>query len=198
MPRKQSPRGRSPDLAPLLATLTQASRELRQLHTDPTDAQRRAKSVFWSVFRDGSIPAPTQVDLATALRYVTQEPHLRDWWSLPGFPEWFGNSREFAERISWLETLALDSLEDILRSKQVSPQSILTAAKLVLEISDRVPRGRSTAADTATTSDTEISSMSKEQLREFIQSRVTKLLPASTDTPSTQPTTQVQHESDRK
>jgi hypothetical protein len=177
---KRNPPGRPADLSPLLATLTAASRELAtQTFPEPTEAQQRAKSTFWSTFRTGDIPPPTApVDLATALRYGGDK-RITEWWEVPGFRDWFSNSREFAERVAFLEVLALDALHDILRSKQTSPQAVLTAAKLVLEMADRMPRSRSGTAPDSPGTDKRVSEMSKEELTEYIRSRVTKLVPPS-------------------
>ncbi len=157
----------------ILAKLTQVSRDL-SLFEAPTAEQRRAKERFWSPFMQGDTPVPHPIDLATALRYGGDS-RIRQWWGLPGFIDWFTNQQEFRERIEFIAHLALDGIEEVLRDRMATGSAKVAAAKLALEVANKLPRAGKAAEEFA---DGKIAEMNKQELEQFIQKKLL-LLPGN-------------------
>lgn len=165
------PAGRKDKLTTdILARLTQASRDL-SLFEDPTPEQRKAKERFWAPFVSGEVPAPPTMDLATALKFAGDR-RLRAWWDLPGFQDWFLNREEFKERVEFIAHLALDSIEGVLTDRGAPPSARVAAAKLALEVANKLPR---TAQTTERFADEKINEMDRAQLETFIKRKLSLL-----------------------
>lgn len=148
----------------LLETIQQVVSSRADSGFTPTNAQKRVKSAFWTHFGTGSsIQAPTEPTLAIAASF---DPQLRQYWTQPGFKEWFWNQSEFDERLDFLAQVALDELESILSNRQVAPSAKLPAIKIALELSGKLG---SKSAESGEFADAKIASMDRKQLEEYIQ-----------------------------
>jgi hypothetical protein len=103
----------------------------------PNDAQRKCKSDFWAVYGADGMPVENPT-MATALD-ITNETRLPNWWSQPGFKEWFLNKEEYRQRMDYLMHLGFDALERVLRTSQ-SDTAIVSAMKLLIAANDKMPR----------------------------------------------------------
>lgn len=137
----------------------------------PTEAQRRAKSNFWSFFASGEALPPTQVDLATATKYAGDK-RVSEWWSLEGFADWFANRDEFRQRVEFLADLALDELYKLIKDSETQATAKVAAIRMIMDvgkkISQKAPTEESVVGE-------KIASMDKKELEEYIKSRLSKL-----------------------
>lgn len=131
----------------------------------PTDAHKKAKSAFWYAVAQGSVPQDNlEPDLSIALKFANDS-RIRQYWDLPGFIDWFYNREDFRRNAEYLGALALDQLEPMLSSVTVDSKTRLAAIKLALEVSGKLQKAESEPVDE------QISKLTKEQLREFINKR---------------------------
>lgn len=130
---------------------------------NPQDAHRRAKSAFWAhFFQSGTLP-PANIDIAVAVRFSGFS-EVSEWWSIPGFPEWFQNGEEFRQRVEYVSNLALDVLYTVLSDGAARTGDKLAAAKMALEIASKFPK----SAPKEQYADEQIAGMSTKELEEFI------------------------------
>lgn len=132
----------------------------------PTDGQRRAKSAFWQRFNENPLCDPSDVSLSVVLKFV-QDTRIEKWWGSVGFREWFQNHNEFRDRLEYLSHKILDSLEMVLDDPKAQANAKVNAAKLILEASRKLPR----QAAKVEFLDSQVASMDKKQLQEFINKR---------------------------
>ena len=147
---------------------------LSELVFTPSVSQKKLKARFWNrraqlQLTDG---APTLVEVAGLIK----DKRLPDWWQEPGFKEWFRNEEEFKERVEYLANLALDTIEEVLTSSVARESSRIAAAKLMMELGSKLPKGTPDVVYT----DEKINSMSEEQLMEYIQKSTPKLITVET------------------
>lgn len=153
----------------ILTQLAQASKDL-SLFDKPTSDQRQVKERFWAPFMRGDIQVPQKVDLATALRYGSDR-RISQWWDIPGFQDWFLNSEEFKDRVEFIAHLALDGIEEVLRDRTATASSRVAAAKLALEVANKLPKG---AGSEGKYLDEKINEMDSKELEKYIQSKLTQ------------------------
>lgn len=156
------------DLTKLHASLSKAA---DVVSFSPSEAQRRAKSNFWSYFASGEALPPTHVDLAIATKYAGDK-RIGDWWQLEGFAEWFANKDEFRQRVEFLADLALDELYQLIRNPGTQATAKVAAIRMIMDVGKKVaqkaPNEESAAGE-------KIASMDKKQLEEYIKSKLTRL-----------------------
>jgi hypothetical protein len=152
------------DIISKLATVT---RDL-SLFSKPTPDQRQAKERFWGLFMEGDMEVPAQPDLAAALRFG-QDKRISGWWDIPGFQDWFLNKQEFKDRVEFMAHLALDGIQDVLLDKTATPASRVAAAKLALEVANKLPKAGSNESRYL---DEKINEMDSKELERFIQSKL--------------------------
>lgn len=137
----------------------------------PNEAQRRAKSNFWSFFASGEALPPTQVDLAIATKYAGDR-RISEWWQLEGFADWFANKDEFRQRVEFLADLALDELYRLIKNSDTQATAKVAAIRMIMDvgkkISQKAPSEESQVGE-------KIASMDKKELEEYIKSRLSKL-----------------------
>lgn len=155
----------------------------------PSADQRRARAAYWasaaSEGQGGYSGHSASPDLAAALRFAGDK-RVAEWWDTPGFPEWFGNSTDFAQRVEYLAQLALDEIEHILagtgaNSLVVKPTDRLAAAKMVLELGRKFPNSQASGQYL----DAKIAEMSRAQLEEYIARSSALLVSATPSSPGT-------------
>lgn len=105
----------------------------------PTYEQVQIKTAFWHKFSTSPTVDLSAITLSTVQKFVS-EPRLDRWWHVYGFKEWFLNEDEFAQRATSLAHMALDSLEDILSNPDANPSARVNAAKLAMEIANKMPQ----------------------------------------------------------
>lgn len=137
----------------------------------PTEPQRRAKSNFWSFFASGEALPPTNVDLATAVKYAGDK-RIAEWWSLEGFADWFANKDEFRQRVEFLADLALDELYHLIRDPDTQATAKVAAIRMIMDVGKKVAQKAPTEESAVSE---KIASMDKKQLEEYIKSRLTQL-----------------------
>lgn len=137
----------------------------------PSEAQRRAKSNFWSFFASGEALPPTQIDLSIASKYAGDK-RIAEWWTLEGFTDWFSNKDEFRQRVEFLADLALDELYQLLRNPNTQATAKVAAIRMIMDVGKKI-------SQKAPTEDSvmgeKIASMDKKQLEDYIKSRLSKL-----------------------
>lgn len=139
---------------------------------NPTDTMRKCKSAFWVIKGDSQFgDVISQVSLAEALR-VTGENKLKNWWSQPGFVEWFLNNQSFRQRAEYLADLAMDTVEQILSDPESNPNARINAAKLIMEVAQKLPKQQAQVK----LADQFINNMDIKQLTEYINKNAPKLL----------------------
>jgi hypothetical protein len=145
----------------------------------PTPAQRRAKAAYWSTyFQSGNLP-PTQVTPAHAAR-VSGYSEVQKWWASQEFQDWFLNGEEFKQQVEYTSALALDFIQATIQDPLARPADRLAASKLALEVSNKFPKGKQSESD----SQDPLSSMSRQELEQFIANKLTKLQPSSKEEPA--------------
>lgn len=136
----------------------------------PDDAQRRAKSNFWTYFAtEEGVTLPPTPDLALALRFGADS-RITRWWILPGFQDWFLNREEFKQRMEYLSNLCLDQLETILTTTSSANSDKLNAIKLIMQVARKTPT--SSDPDTTKYADDKIGKMGRVELEEFIRRNI--------------------------
>lgn len=153
--------------ADILARLNHITKDL-SLFTSPTVDQRTAKSRFWAPFMSGDVGVPANIDLATALKFASDS-RIKQWWSLPGFVDWFTNQEEFKERVEFIAHLALDGIEAVLKDPMATGGAKVAAAKLALEVANKLPKA---SKDDGEFADKMINKMSKTELTDYISQKV--------------------------
>lgn len=95
---------------------------------------------------------------------------LNEWLAEPGFRDWLLDNNEYADRLEYLNNLALDRIEGILLGDS-SDKDALNAAKLLMEASGRMAahKQKQEFADKA------IQSMSEDQLRKYLEGKGVKV-----------------------
>lgn len=138
----------------------------------PSDAQRRAKSNFWSFFAAGNALPPTDVDLAMASKYAGDK-RIEEWWKLDGFPSWFSNKDEFRQKVEFMADVVLDEFFSMIRNPGTQATAKVAAGKVILEAAKKL--NQKAPSEDAQVSE-KIAKMSKEELEAYIRSRMDKLL----------------------
>lgn len=154
----------------------QNSKAQELLVFSPTREQKQAKATFWSGVEKDSITDLSQITQEMAETHG-RDSRIGNWWGIPGFREWFCNWDEFRQRLEFLANHSLDQLETLLSDEKVNANAKVAAIKLIMELSKKVP---SKGAQEQYL-DEKVSQMNKEQLEEFLRSRVTRLIPTDTD-----------------
>lgn len=146
----------------------------------PNREQQQAKATFWSFFmsRDVSVSAgDPQVD--KAVRY-SRDKRVREWWTKPGFQEWFYNKDEFRQKTEFLKNASLMHLESILIDPKAQASAKVAAIKLILQLAGEL-RTENTGEKFA---DEKIAQMGREELEKYIRDNATKLLQDQGESPN--------------
>lgn len=133
----------------------------------PEESMVQTKVKFWHKFSQIAMADPSSISLEMALRY-TDDNRLKRWWGLNGFKEWFMNEDEFVVNIQFIAYKALNTLDEILGDSEASAAARVNAAKLALEVADKMPK----KYDKIAYKDTKIHEMDEKQLDEFIRRRI--------------------------
>ena len=135
---------------------------------EPTPAMSKAKSTFWSNASHLDKDAVVNFTLAMQLCGTAT---LKNWWSLPGFQEWFSGRNEWNNRVQYLAMCGLDVAEQLLHDRRTTPASKVQLIKLFAELADKVP----SKAKEIRYVDAGIANMDAKQLDDYI-SKNTKLI----------------------
>ena len=138
----------------------------------PTQAMRRVKAAYLASTQDNPLFSgePT---LAHVLQ-ITNEPRMSQWWSVPGFRDWFRNGDEFRQRVEYLANKALDVVSEIMDQEDATPTARLNAAKLMIEAAGKLPRGGSGGEKFI---DERIQEMNRKELEAFIRKAIPTVTP---------------------
>jgi hypothetical protein len=140
---------------------------VEELIFTPTLLQKRLKAEFWVAYNDNPLVSLDQISLLEANTYVRTR-KLNNWWSIPGFRDWFLNRSEYRERLEFLFNLSMDAIEEILLSTDPKVQSArVNAIKIIAELGNKYPRGVNKGEGQYL--DSAIASMDKAQLEVFLQ-----------------------------
>lgn len=140
----------------------------------PHPSQRKAKSAFWVKFSSNPIADASNITQELIVRFTGEE-RVRKWWKVSGFKEWFCNEDEFVERVDYLANLALDTMEEILSNPDSNPSARINAAKLTMEIANKMPQ----KFQKQIYLDEQIQKMDASQLEAFIKKASPELLTAA-------------------
>lgn len=119
---------------------------------------------------------PTEGITEPLVAQFVHDTRLPAWWSIPGFQQWFTNNQEFTQRVGFIADLALDEMENIIRSNLVTAQVKTPLIKLAMEMAGKIPKNR--AQDTESEEDV-ISKMSRAELEEYIAKKMPMLVPTT-------------------
>lgn len=164
----------SNDINKLLKAVTGAAVDISTY--EPTDDQRRAKSAFWAAVADAKLVLPEEGPDLPLVSRIVSDTKLSIWWGIPGFIPWFSNKQEFLQRVDFIANLALDEMENILRSNLVTAQVKSPLIKLAMELGGKMPKLRSEAPES---DDEVIDKMSRAELEEYISKKMPVLVPTS-------------------
>jgi len=171
MSKKPSP----PDSKILPTSVASQIQVADSLLFKPSYEQVQIKSAFWAKFSANPLVDVNQISLPTVQRFVP-EPKLARWWQMFGFQEWFLNESEFTERVTSLAYLALSALEDILTNPDANANARISAARLVFEASNKMPKQKN---EKIIYLDDQIQKMDQGQLEAFLRQKA--LVPASSE-----------------
>jgi len=136
----------------------------------PTPDMRSVKSRLILALEDNPIATPETMTCASAM-HLTNEPRIGNWWSIPGFKEWFTNQNEFRETVESAAYEAVAVLREIATNPDSRENARVQASKLLIEAANRMPKKNAEEKF----SDEQINRMSKEQLESFITNQIKKL-----------------------
>lgn len=140
----------------------------------PTAGQRKVKAKYW--LKSSGLKFTDMGPDLPQIQRVVREKRLPDWWQIPGFKEWFRNEEEFRERVEYITNLALDAIEEVLRDTEAKGTTRIAAAKLALDVGDKMPKN-----DIQVFSDAKINQMDASELEAYIEANTPKQLPIVVD-----------------
>ena len=111
----------------------------QQILFSPAPKHRALKAVFLVAIRH--LPPEPSYSLAR-IEQLCPGLDLGQYWSLPGFEEWFTNVNEFAEMAELAAFMALQTCMDVRANSEEKGQARVTAAKLAVEVADKLPKGK--------------------------------------------------------
>lgn len=132
----------------------------------PSLRQKTVKARFWVRY----VPSPFSPSLGeltiSEVMQITKTASIKEWWSEPGFKEWFLNKDEGRERLEYLFMLALDTAEEILLSPETQASARVNMIKIIGELASKFP-----SRTTEKFSDEDINKMDEKQLRNYLEKR---------------------------
>lgn len=140
----------------------------------PSEAQKRARSNFWTAAELDGIEPGQDVPLATALKYG-QDKRITGWYTDQQFRDWFQNGTEFKQKADYLAQVALDELEQMIRDRTGSASARVQAMKITLEIAGKL--GKQAGASQASTMEDKIADMNRTELEAYISAKLDRLSP---------------------
>lgn len=140
----------------------------------PSNEQRRLKSRWWFKYTDGCYTTkPEEMSYDQVMKVLSSRP-LERWWKLAGFKEWFLNKEEETEKVELLYSIALDEIEEIVRSRDPKYlKSKIAMIRLVCELADKFPKNKQIQYV-----DKQIATMNPDELKKFIIDKANKVLEA--------------------
>lgn len=122
----------------------EGAKDIKEMSKDvifsPTAMMERIKAKFWTNF----VPGPfndkdnlSAVDVAS----VVKSAKINEWWSLPGFVDWFMNRQEEKEKLKYLFNKSLSTLERILDNPEVNANAQVNAIKILAEMNGFLIKG---------------------------------------------------------
>lgn len=107
---------------------------------EPTPTQLRLKAKFWERFGSGPFAAGHSESISGDLvAQVTNSRKLTDWWSKPGFRDWFLDTQEETFQVKALFGMALGELQKLILNPETQDGAKVQALKLIMEINDKMP-----------------------------------------------------------
>lgn len=137
----------------------------------PSIPQRKLKAAFWT--RYGQNPMATVSTMTGDLASrISGSSSVKSWWEQPGFKEWFLNEDEFRQKLEYLASLALDTIEEVLLDPEANANAKSSMSKLVLEAASKMP----SKWQNTKYMDEQVQKMDEAQLEAFIKQRGIGLL----------------------
>lgn len=133
----------------------------------PQPIHRAMKSVFLVAIKD--LPPEDGYSL-TRIEQLCPDLGVERFWDLPGFPQWFTNTNEFEQMADVASFMALQTAMEVMGNPDEKGQARITAAKLAIEVADKVPKGKQTSPLPKA-----IGNMDEEQLKAFLRSNMSLL-----------------------
>ena len=132
----------------------------------PSPSQQKAKARFFNRFESSPFLSLDSITAVQAME-ITGIRSIKDWWSKPGFKDWFLNRNEAGEKLEYLFSLALDTAEQILRDPEAQTNAKVQMIKIAAELADKMPSKHKEKF-----ADKEIGEMNPERLNEFLDKAV--------------------------
>ncbi len=131
----------------------------------PTPRQRQVKARFWVRYVPSPLATLDSLSAATVQR-ITGTAGIKEWWSEPGFREWFLNREEAREKLEYLFMKALDAAEDILDDPNAQASAKVNMIKVLGELANKFPSKWQEKY-----SDEDINRMDEKQLKHYLEQR---------------------------
>jgi len=133
----------------------------------PTATQIRRRKQFWDK-QAGEVPDNASLDQILALGAHTA---IRQWWSIPGFSDWFLDRDWNKHESEALLHSAMRRLQNVLRDSEDNSE-LINAAKEARNLHAQL-HNKPAVSDTS--GDSEIDKMSREEVEQFLASRANLL-----------------------
>jgi hypothetical protein len=134
----------------------------------PSPAQKRVKAKLLARLEDNPVNELEHITCAAAVS-ITKDSKLHNYWSIPGFKEWFRDEDEFKINLNVAAQNALNVLNEICANPANPPSSRVSAAKIIIEQKSKIE-----PKIAAKFLDEKLENMSPEQLEHTIQKLVDK------------------------
>lgn len=131
----------------------------------PSPRQRQVKARFWVRFIPGPVATLDNLSLSHVMQ-IAGTKSLKEWWSEPGFVEWFFNREEGREKLEYLFMRALDTAEDILNDPGAQASAKVNMIKVIGELANKFPSKHQERF-----SDEDINKMDEKQLKNYLEKR---------------------------
>lgn len=118
----------------------------------PTPNMMKVKAKFYTNWH--GMKMPTQADVMQ----ITGVSTVKNWWTHPGFKDWFFNRDSVYTQLTYLKDLALKTAEDLLRDPDANSSAKVNMVKTILAYHEAVESKRLEA------SSVDISQLSTEEL----------------------------------
>lgn len=92
----------------------------------PTPHMMKVKAIFFANWH--GMHEPSQADVIQVTGVTT----VKNWWSNPGFKDWFFNRENIYAQLSYLKDLALKTAEDLLRDPDANSSAKVNMIKTIL------------------------------------------------------------------
>lgn len=142
-----------------------AIQEYRKTIFEPSQMMRKIKARFWSRFQPGPFNDKENISAADIME-TTKSAKIKEWWSEPGFRNWFMNRQEEKETLNYLFNKSLSTLERILDNPEANANAQINAIKILAEMNGFLVKGGNQQPKFA---DEQLNQMSAKELETMLE-----------------------------